>query len=183
MSEKLQMRLDKIKQNNPDKFESAKRRMEEEWKVTLASTPYYEREVIGDASETALVKFFQPIRDILELRETVSLGKRFDGSESKIVFNSAYKYAMQIFVTPDDPDYSHTAYMKGAPEIVFKKCTSIMVNGQEKPMSEEYKEEFRKANKVFAKNGERVLGFTMMKFPRNKYSGCLLYTSPSPRDS
>ena len=171
MSEKLQMRLDKIKQNNPDKFESAKRRMEEEWKVTLASTPYYEREVIGDASETALVKFFQPIRDILELRETVSLGKRFDGSESKIVFNSAYKYAMQIFVTPDDPDYSHTAYMKGAPEIVFKKCTSIMVDGQEKPMSEEYKEEFRKANKVFAKNGERVLGFTMMKFPRNKYSG------------
>lgn len=169
MSEKLQMRLDKIKERNPDDYPDAKRRMESEWKTTLANTPYYEREVIGDASETALVKFFQPIRDILELRSTVSLGKRFDGTESKIVFNSAYKFAMQIFMTPKDPTYSHYAYMKGAPEIVFKKCTSMMVDGEERPMSEQYKNEFRKANKVFAKNGERVLGFTMMKFPRNKY--------------
>ena len=163
------MRLDKIKENKPDEYPEAKRRMESEWQKTLAETPYHKREVIGDASETALVKFFQPIRDILELRETVTLGKRFDGSESKIVFNSAYKFAMQIFVTPDDPTYSHYAYMKGAPEIVFKKCSSIMIDGEERPMSQQYKNEFRKANKVFAKNGERVLGFTMMKFPRKSY--------------
>jgi sodium/potassium-transporting ATPase subunit alpha len=169
MSEKFQNRLEKVKQQNPSKYEKTKLELEEEWKRKLNETPYYQREVIGDASETALVKFFQPIKDILESRSQVNLGKRFDGTESKIVFNSAYKFAMQIFTTPDDPKFSHVAYMKGAPEIVFKKCTSMMVNGEFRPMTEQHRAKFREANKVFARNGERVLGFTMMRFPRDKF--------------
>ena len=170
MPEKFEMKLEKIKEEKDEEtYLAEKSRMEKEWSSKLAVTPFYEREVIGDASETALIKFFQPIEDILEMRSRVTLGKRFDGTESKIVFNSAYKYAMQIFVTPDDPEYSHVAYMKGAPEIVFKKCTSVMINGEVKSMSEQHRDAFKKANKVFAKNGERVLGFTMMKFPRKQY--------------
>ena len=169
MSEKLQMQLENIKEKNPGKYESEKLRLETVWKETLEITPYYKREVIGDASETALVKFFQPVEDIMETRKRVSLGKRFDGTESKIVFNSAYKFAMQIFKTPDDPENSHIAYMKGAPEIVFNKCTKMMVNGNIEMMNENHRSEFKKANKTFAKNGERVLGFTMMKFPRDRF--------------
>ena len=169
MPNKTQMRLDRLKKENMDKYRSEKEKAEKQWAVTLANTPYYSREVIGDASETALIKFYQPIEDILETRNKLSLGSRFDGSESKIVFSSAYKFAMQIFKTPDDPEYSHVAYLKGAPEIVFKKCTSILINGEERPLTEHHRAEFQKANKIFARNGERVLGFTMMKFPRERF--------------
>lgn len=169
MPEKMEMKLEQLREKSEDEYERAKAQKEAEWKQTLSKMPYYQREVIGDASETALIKFFQPLGDILEMRNKMTLGKRFDGTESKIVFSSAYKFAMQIFATPDDPEYSHYGYMKGAPEIVFKKCTSMMVNGVEQPMSEHHRSEFRKANKTFAKNGERVLGFTYMKFPRSRY--------------
>ena len=172
MPKKTQLKLQKL-QDNPkisrEKYQNEKEIADRNWETKLKNTPFYQREVIGDASETALVKFFQPLGDIQESRNSVELGKRFDGTESKILFNSAYKFAMQIFTTPNDPEFSHTAYMKGAPEIVFNKCTSILINGKEKPMSEHYRNQFREANKQFARNGERVLGFTRMKFPRSQY--------------
>ena len=169
MPEMMQQKLERIKKNKPEKYDEEKLKLEEKWADELENTPYHAREVIGDASETALVKFFQPLEDILSTREKLTLGKRVDNTDSKIVFNSAYKFAMQIFMTPDDPEFSHVAYMKGAPEIVFNKCTSMMINGREEPMSEDYRDEFRKGNKSFAKNGERVLGFTRMRFPRERY--------------
>jgi sodium/potassium-transporting ATPase subunit alpha len=41
---------------------------------------YANASVIGDASETALVKFYQPIEDINKTRSNYSLGKCKDGS-------------------------------------------------------------------------------------------------------
>lgn len=169
MPNKIENKLEKIKQEKPERYKEEKEKAELEWAETLKNMPYYKREVIGDASETALIKFFQPIEDVLKTREKLSLGRRSDGTESKIVFSSAYKFAMQIFKTPRDPEYSHVAYLKGAPEIVFNKCTTILINGEEKPLTEHHRAEFKKANKVFAKNGERVLGFIMMRFPRQQY--------------
>jgi sodium/potassium-transporting ATPase subunit alpha len=182
MPEKMVLKLDNVKNNNPQKYQEEKLKFEQRWKEELANTPFYKREVIGDASETALVKFFQPFGDIVETRKREQLGERSDGSESKIVFNSAYKFAMQIFRTPDDPDNSFVAYMKGAPEIVFNKCTKILIDGREEPMSENYKNEFRAANKRFAKNGERVLGFTKMNFPRSDYPDNHKFELNDPRD-
>ena len=45
---------------------------------------YANASVIGDASETALVKFYQPIEDIGKTRGNYKLGKCKDGSESKM---------------------------------------------------------------------------------------------------
>ena len=53
---------------------------------------YLEAPVIGDASETALVKFYQPIEEITRTRGLYPLGKCKDGSESKMPFNSTNKY-------------------------------------------------------------------------------------------
>ena len=52
--------------------------------------------VIGDASETALVKFYQPIEDILKTRALYSFGKTDDNSDAKMPFNSTNKYALSI---------------------------------------------------------------------------------------
>ena len=52
--------------------------------------------VIGDASETALVKFYQPIEEITVTRGLYPYGKSKDGGESKMPFNSTNKYALSI---------------------------------------------------------------------------------------
>ena len=182
MPEKMVLKLDHIKKNKPLKYNEEKIKMEKKWEEELRNTPYYQREVIGDASETALVKFFQPMGDIVKVRAGENLGEKRDGSESKIVFNSAYKFAMQIFKTPNDSNNSFVGYMKGAPEIVFNKCTKIMIDGTEHYLSEDYKEEFQKANKTFAKNGERVLGFTKMNFPRSQFPDNHKFELQNPND-
>lgn len=53
--------------------------------------------MIGDASEIALMKFFQPIEDIAKVRNSLSLAKQFDDSEAIIGFNSSYKFALIVF--------------------------------------------------------------------------------------
>ena len=57
---------------------------------------YMNAPVMGDASETALVKFYQPLEDIIQTRALYSMGKCKDGSESRMPFNSANKYALSI---------------------------------------------------------------------------------------
>lgn len=52
--------------------------------------------VIGDASETALVKFYQPIEDIAITRAKYKVGKCKDNSDAKMPFNSTNKYALSI---------------------------------------------------------------------------------------
>lgn len=57
---------------------------------------YMTAPVIGDASETALVKFYQPIEDIMKTRSLYKFAKSKDGSEAKMPFNSTNKYALSI---------------------------------------------------------------------------------------
>ena len=51
--------------------------------------------VMGDASETALVKFYQPIEDIAKTRALYELAKGKDGV-AKMPFNSTNKYALSV---------------------------------------------------------------------------------------
>ncbi len=69
---------------------------------------------MGDASETALVKFYQPIEDITKTRGYYKYGKCGDKSDSKMPFNSTNKYALSI-VQQESADSFYMAYIKGAP--------------------------------------------------------------------
>ena len=96
--------------------------------------------VIGDASETALVKFYQPLEDVGVTRKLYPLGKGKDG-ESKMPFNSTNKYALSI-VRQEGPDYHYVAYIKGAPEKVWKYCGRILNEGKYKPIDGDEKKRF-----------------------------------------
>lgn len=48
--------------------------------------------------------------------------------------------------------------MKGAPERILDRCTTIMVQGKEQPMDDELKEAFQNAYLELGGLGERVLG-------------------------
>jgi Ca2+-transporting ATPase len=52
-----------------------------------------------------------------------------------------------------------TAYMKGAPETVLDRCNRILIDGEEKELTEERKQEILDKNHEFAQDALRVLGF------------------------
>ncbi|MBI4214954.1 calcium-translocating P-type ATPase, SERCA-type [archaeon] len=52
-----------------------------------------------------------------------------------------------------------TAYMKGAPETVLERCSSIMVDGRKVRLDERLRKKVREANEEMASGALRVLGF------------------------
>lgn len=59
--------------------------------------------------------------------------------------------------------------MKGAPERILDRCSSIMINGEELPMTEKWQEEFNKAYLELGGLGERVLGFCDFPLPAEQF--------------
>ena len=49
--------------------------------------------------------------------------------------------------------------MKGAPERIWSRCDTILINGQEVKITEEITKKFNDANKYLGGQGERVLAF------------------------
>jgi len=59
--------------------------------------------------------------------------------------------------------------MKGAPERIWGRCSKILVNGQEQPLTEQMKDTIEQANEDFGANGERVLAFGYMHLPAAQF--------------
>lgn len=57
----------------------------------------------------------------------------------------------------------NTAYMKGAPEVVLERCDRVLVDGEEKELTGEMREEILEQNSEFAQEALRVLGFARKK--------------------
>ena len=53
----------------------------------------------------------------------------------------------------------HRLVMKGAPEIVFKRCSTIMLDGEEVEIDDKIAEDYHNTCESLAAMGERVLAF------------------------
>ena len=89
---------------------------------------YLDMPTTGDASESGLIKFFQPISDITKTREQFPVFID-DGKEARLPFNSTNKYAFSINHWETD-DSHYCIFTKGAPEKIWKLCTSVDLNGK-----------------------------------------------------
>merc|ERR1711992_38933 len=87
----------------------------------------------------------------------------------EIPFNSANKYQVSIHETEDTNDNRYLLVMKGAPERIVDRCSTIVVDGREMPLSEEWKNSFETAYMELGGLGERVLGFCDFMLPADKY--------------
>ena len=65
---------------------------------------------------------------------------------------------MSIHETEDANDPRHLMVMKGAPERILDRCSTIFIGGKEKLLDEEMKEAFNNAYLELGGLGERVLG-------------------------
>merc|ERR1740131_274517 len=120
------------------------------------------KEVNGDASEAAILK-------CTELSHGGVMDYRAKNKKiSEIPFNSTNKYQVSIHETQDsDPRY--LLVMKGAPERILERCSTIVVEGKEYPLNDEWKNAFETAYMELGGLGERVLGFCDFMLPADKY--------------
>ena len=120
-----------------------------------------DREVDGDATETGLLKCFESIignyKAVRENNPTVA----------QIPFSSRTKFAVNVVDKEKKGIYS--VMMKGAPEIVFENCSTILINGKEVPIDGQIKKEFQKACEKLGSLGERVMGFCHLDLDKKKF--------------
>merc|ERR1712209_208796 len=88
----------------------------------------------------------------------------------EIPFNSTNKYQVSIHECDDkDVQGNYLLVMKGAPERILDRCDTILINGEEKKLDDEWKEAFNNAYMELGGLGERVLGFCDFALPEDKF--------------
>jgi sodium/potassium-transporting ATPase subunit alpha len=162
--------LDKVTGLQGSEADIARQRQQkqEDWERELNKKLWLDRPAIGDASETALIKFFQPIEDVRQFRGRYPIKEMNDKSLAKIPFNSSWKYALTICDVKTDESVN-CIFIKGAPEKIWQLSSHILIDGQVQPIDEHWKKEFARVNRIFGDGGERVLGFAKMHLPKDKY--------------
>ncbi|KAB5532850.1 hypothetical protein PHYPO_G00124900 [Pangasianodon hypophthalmus] len=135
------------------------------FKPNQETVPIPKRVVVGDASETALLKFTE-----LTIGNIIDYRARFK-KICEVPFNSTNKFQLSIHELEDPLDLRYLLVMKGAPERILERCSTILIKGQELPLDEQWKEAFQTAYMDLGGLGERVLGFCHLylnekEFPR-----------------
>ena len=139
---------------------------------------FIKRSTEGDASETGLIKFIQPIlmkqyggdyeEGIDDIRAEFPIVYTGDGSDKKgaeIPFSSDIKFNMIIrdsntkIREPENKEDNICVYTKGAPEKVLVRCTKIRVKKQDVELDQKNRDAVDLANSTFGRMGERVLAF------------------------
>jgi sodium/potassium-transporting ATPase subunit alpha len=127
------------------------------------SVPVMKRDVNGDASDGALLKFTELNRgDIMSYR-------RNNKKVCDIPFNSVNKFQVSIHEIESIQQNQNLLVMKGAPERILERCSTIMVDGIEYPIDQEWVNAFNNAYTQLGGLGERVLGFCELLLPLNMF--------------
>merc|ERR1712241_1463870 len=87
----------------------------------------------------------------------------------EIPFNSQNKFQVSIHETEDPNEKRYLMVMKGAPERILERCSTIIVDGRERPLTQDWKNAFETAYMQLGGLGERVLGFCDFMLPADKY--------------
>ncbi|XP_031438332.1 sodium/potassium-transporting ATPase subunit alpha-1b [Clupea harengus] len=126
--------------------------------------PILKRDVAGDASESALLKCIELCcGSVKEMRQKYP-------KCTEIPFNSTNKYQLSVHKNPNAATESiHLLVMKGAPERILDRCSTIMVQGKEQEMDDEMRDSFQNAYLELGGLGERVLGFCHLNLPDDQF--------------
>jgi sodium/potassium-transporting ATPase subunit alpha len=127
--------------------------------------PIMQREVIGDASESAILKLCEMNLGEGRVRDY----RKRNPKVVEIPFNSSNKYQVSVHKMSDDGDDRYLLVMKGAPERILERCSSIFIDGQDIELNAYWREQFDKAYIELGGYGERVLGFSDLRLNAEEY--------------
>merc|ERR1712121_482122 len=105
-----------------------------EFKADQDELPILRKECTGDASETAILKFVElTVGDVMCNRER-------NAKKAEIPFNSTNKYQVSVHELAEETDeHKHVLVMKGAPERILDRCSTILMKGEERALDAEMK--------------------------------------------
>ncbi|KAI8999130.1 aminophospholipid-transporting P-type ATPase [Trametes punicea] len=119
-------------------------------KFDRTDLPFEQRKILGDATETGLIRFAG--KHIADYDAYQKQHPRV----FEIPFNSSNKWAL-VIVEKAHQNGHLTSYIKGAPERVLAKCSTYLKDGEEFPITDEFKAEYDKAYDYMASRGHRVI--------------------------
>ncbi|CAF2062862.1 unnamed protein product [Rotaria magnacalcarata] len=124
--------------------------------------PVLQRECNGDASESALLKCVElSIGNVIKFREQ-------NRKICELPFNSTNKFQVSIHETQDGDD-RYLLVMKGAPERILERSSTIYIDGTDIELNEYWKAAFNRSYLELGGLGERVLGFCDLRLPITDY--------------
>ena len=134
-----------------------------EFKGGQESVSVLKREVNGDASEAAILKCTELTNGkVMEYRAR-------NKKVVEIPFNSTNKFQVSVHEQEDKSDSRYLLVMKGAPERILDRCSTILMDGKEVELTQEWKDRFNNAYMELGGLGERVLGFCDFILPVDKF--------------
>ncbi|MES1920530.1 Sodium/potassium-transporting ATPase subunit alpha-1 [Bonamia ostreae] len=146
----------------------------------LCNNATYNKEnmIIGDASESGLLKFGNP-----NLNDTIAEFRRKRQKLHGIPFNSKNKWQLSIHRTSEDSSKGPVIVMKGAPERVLQYCDRILLDEQVKPLRQEDIDSIMHGLNSFATQGERVLGFCELELDGEAFPEDYKFQGDSPDEA
>ena len=81
--------------------------------------------------------------------------------------NSSLLYT-QVSIRELEGSGNYVLVMKGAPESIVERCSTILIDGKEEEMTSEWREAISQAYVELGGLGERVLGFCDYQLPADK---------------
>merc|ERR1711962_425906 len=134
-----------------------------EFKGGQQAVSILKKEVNGDASEAAILKCTELTKgNVMDYRAR-------NKKVCEIPFNSQNKFQVSIHETEDPNEKRYLLVMKGAPERILERCSTIVIDGTERPLTQDWKNAFETAYMQLGDLGERVLGFCDFMLPADKY--------------
>ncbi|GBN13833.1 Sodium/potassium-transporting ATPase subunit alpha [Araneus ventricosus] len=122
-----------------------------EFKPGQDSIHILKRDCSGDASESAILKCMElAVGDVMGYR-------RKNPKVCEVPFNSTNKYHVTVHEINDQKDPSYLLCMKGAPERILERCSTIFIGGKDKILDDEMKDAFNNAYLELGGLGERVI--------------------------
>jgi len=138
-----------------------------EFKQGQSGEPVLKREVNGDASEAAILKCTELSAQTSNVAGGVLGFRSRNKKVAEIPFNSTNKY--QVSIHEQEGKSGYHLVMKGAPERILQRCSTIWVNGKEEALDDKWKESYDHAYAELGGMGERVLGFCDFALPEDKF--------------
>ncbi|CAF4313000.1 unnamed protein product, partial [Rotaria sp. Silwood2] len=130
--------------------------------------PVLQREYNGDSSEVALLKYVElSIGNVSEFRQT-------NRKVCEIPFNVTNKYQLSIHEIrtnneSEDKSQSYLLVMKGPPDRMIDRCSTIYIDGTDVEMNDYWRNQFNNAYLELGKLGERALGFCELQLSSSEY--------------
>lgn len=164
-----------------------------EFKPGQDHLPVLKRDTMGDASESAILKCME-----LTIGGSVCAYRHKFPKVCEIPFNSTSKYHLTVHenkpyinscIKADrlradqmQDQWNYLLCMKGAPERILERCSTMLINGHSVPIDERLTDQFNEAYLELGGLGERVIGFCDMELPADKFPNGFQFNGESENE-